>query len=246
MARIALLGYGRMGKLIEEIAIERGHEISIRVSKVHPVRDAELMNTDVAIEFSTPTEAEKLCLKALQAKIPTVSGTTGWDTSAIKAFTKTSENVAFLHSNNMSLGVNVAFAANQLIAKLLGKRKGYTVTIEETHHIHKLDAPSGTAISLAEGILAEFSSYNTWKLYEHEKEVEAEFLGIKSIREGEVFGDHNVEFESKEDIISLSHHAKSRRGFALGAVLAAEFVLGKIGLFTMQDVLGLTHTSTSK
>lgn len=244
MANIALLGYGRMGKLIGEIAEERGHRITVRVSSDHPLKIAELIDTDLAIEFSTPDQAEKLCLQTLRANIPTVSGTTGWDTGAVKAFAKTSNEVAFLHGSNMSLGVNVAFAANKLIAKLLGKREGYTAKIEETHHVHKLDQPSGTAISFAEGVLSEFTSYSNWKLHSEDTLSDAELLSIFSRREGEVFGDHTVRFESKEDIISLSHQAKSRRGFALGAVLAAEYIFGKAGLFTMQDVLGIERDSS--
>ncbi len=217
MAYIALLGYGRMGKMVEAAAAASGHQITAHVLTTD---DAAALppTTDVAIDFSVPTAAEQLCLAALAQGIPVVSGTTGWDTGAVRRYVEQHPGVAFLHATNMSVGVNVVFAINRLLAAALDGR-GYDASLTETHHVHKLDAPSGTAITLAEGIL--------------------ERASIRSIREGEVVGLHEVRYDSTADTITLRHEAHDRTGFAEGAVLAAEFLIGKSGVFTMAEVLGL-------
>ncbi len=217
MASIALLGYGRMGRMIEAAAEARGHEIAQRVHSSHAAY--ELLGTpDIAIDFSAPHAAEELCLAVLRQGIPVVSGTTGWNISRVVAFASEPDRPAFLHATNMSVGVNVIFAINRLLAASLRDR-GYAASITETHHVHKLDAPSGTAITLAEGIV--------------------ETAKIVSYREAEVVGLHEVTYRSRADEIVLRHEAHDRTGFAEGAVLAAEFLVGKGGVYTMADVLGL-------
>ncbi len=222
MPQIALLGYGRMGKMIEAAALARGHQITARIQTL-PAADAFPPLTDVAIDFSVPAAAEKLCLTALRRGIPVVSGTTGWDIDRVVAYASEPGRPSFLHATNMSVGVNVVFAINRLLAATLEGR-GYSPSITETHHIHKLDAPSGTAITLAEGIL--------------DREA------ITSVREGEVIGLHEMTYGSSADSITLRHEAHDRTGFADGAVLAAEYLIGKSGVFTMADVLGLDRLAS--
>lgn len=223
MPRIAYLGHGRMGRLTEEVARERGHTTAFIVGAATELGALDWSRADVAIDFSQPAVAERLCTLAIEAGVPLVSGTTGWDIDGVRARVLAKAGGAFLHATNMSVGVNVAFAANALIARLLGQAGGYTVAIEETHHVHKRDTPSGTAVTLAEGVRGGIGGE----------------VPIRSLREGEVFGDHEVAYTSAVDTLSLKHHARSRRGFALGAVLAAEFVVGRSGVFSMRDVLGL-------
>lgn len=237
MATIALLGYGRMGKMIEDIAAARGHEIVFRLSS-HDNADFTLPdNTDVAIDFSSPNIAQQLCHRALSQGIPVVSGTTGWDVSTIAQEIELAQQTGFLHATNMSIGVNVMFAVNKVLAKALATH-AYSAAITEVHHTHKLDAPSGTAITLAAGTVEAMPNYETFALKD-----DAAFaktcLPITSIREGEVIGKHKVEYSNDIDTITLSHIASNRRGFALGALLAAEFMINKRGLYTMADVLGL-------
>ena len=239
MADILLLGYGRMGKLIEEIANKRGHTTIGRVSESNPLTQEMLTQADVAIDFSLPSIAEELVSRTLLANVPVASGTTGWSSDDLKIQVDQELKTAFIHATNMSIGVNVVFAANQLIAKLLGSTNQYVASLTETHHIHKVDAPSGTAVTLAEAILASMKGYTDWSLGKSFKRSSTNQLPIEAIRKGEVFGDHEVVFDSDVDRITLSHHAKSRQGFALGAVLAAEFLIDKKGVFTMANVLGL-------
>ena len=223
MAKIALLGYGRMGKMIETVALERGHEIVARFD----AGDAQRVlpkGAQVAIDFSLPSVAEANCRKALAQGIPVASGTTGWDVTALRDEVAAGTGPAFLHATNMSVGVNVVFAVNRLLAGALAG-KGYGASLSETHHVHKLDAPSGTAITLAEGTAAGLGA---------EPETE-------SVREGEVVGLHTVAYASPADTITLRHEAHDRKGFALGAVLAAEYLIGRTGVHTMADVLGLQH-----
>jgi len=228
-----------MGKLIERIAKERGHICGPIAYQGNPVNDKELATADVAIEFSAPDAAEEFCRKAIGLGIPTVSGTTGWDPQALQQKVGVS-GTGFLHATNMSLGVNAVFAANRLLAKLLGNQ-GYQITIQETHHIHKLDKPSGTAVTLAEEILEQTDAYSRWELLSESPSTPSmEVLPVRSQRVGEVFGDHTVQLSSKVDQIELTHHAKSREGFGLGAVLAAEYMVGKRGIHTMGDVLNLS------
>jgi len=239
MANILLLGYGRMGKLIEEVATDRGHHVVDRVSDANPLTPELLHAAEVAIDFSLPHVAPSLVEETLAANVHVASGTTGWSSANLQRQIAADKNTAFLHATNMSIGVNVVFAANRLMASLLGPTQQYTAALSETHHIHKVDAPSGTAVTLAEGVIQNMPSYNAWALQEKEQRLVDEQLPISAYRKGEVFGDHEVIFDSDVDQIKLSHHAKSRQGFALGAVLAAEYLIGKKGVFTMANVLGL-------
>ena len=244
MARITLLGYGRMGKMIEACALSRGHDIVARYDNADADRPLP-PESEVAIDFSQPFVAEANCLRALRQNIPVASGTTGWDVSRVLAQARTSDAPAFLHATNMSVGVNVVFAMNRLLAAALDGR-GYGVEISETHHVHKLDAPSGTAITLAEGAVAEMADLNGWRLRTDESVAEDNHLPITATREGEVIGLHEVTYTSAADAITLRHEAFDRTGFALGAVLAAEYLIGKSGVFTMADVLGLGHFGHNK
>ncbi len=232
--KIALVGYGKMGKIIDEISQQRGHEVVARLKEM-PTAD-NLNNPDVVIEFSNP-EAAFVNIKAcLELGIPVICGTTGWleNLSKIEALTL-EHNTAFLYGSNFSLGVNLFFAINEKLAELMQPfDKDYNVQLEEIHHVHKKDAPSGTAISVAEGIF-KHSKFNAWKL----DETKDHELGIFAIREDEVPGTHSVFYKSEVDEIELKHTAFNRNGFALGAVIAAEWILNKKGNFGMKDVLGL-------
>lgn len=235
--KIALIGYGKMGKEIERIAQDRGHSI---VSIVDENNLAEFdspafKSADVAIEFTTPASAMNNYRKCFAAQVPVVAGTTGWleHLPEVKeACEKNSQT--FFYASNYSLGVNIFFAVNKYLAKIMNQFPDYTVRMEETHHIHKLDAPSGTAITLAEGIIENVDRKSDWHL---ETEMKPADLAIHCIREGEVPGIHEIFYESEADVISIKHDAKNRKGFALGAVLAAEFTCGKKGFLGMQDML---------
>ena len=231
--KIALLGYGRMGQAIEKIALERGHEIVIR-KDMEPLT-IDLSLADAAIDFSHPNAAFDNIVSCFDAGVPVVSGTTGWLDRFEEAKVLCSETKgAFLYASNFSIGVNLFFNLNAYLARLMRPLKDYDVELEEIHHVHKLDAPSGTAITLAEGIL-EQSEKESWSL---DKESRDElFIGVE--REGEVPGTHKVRYSSEVDSIEIKHTAHSRTGFALGAVVAAEWILGKQGVFGMKDVLDL-------
>lgn len=235
--KIAIIGYGKMGHEIEKIALERGHEIvcTIDEGEEQKFNSPEFKSADVAIEFTSPNSAVGNYRKAFAANIPVVSGTTGWleHLSEIKSACE-NDNQTFFYASNFSLGVNIFFALNKQLAKIMNQFSDYDVRMEETHHIHKLDAPSGTAITLAEGILENSDKKTSWKLNETDDKKE---LKIESFREGEVPGIHTVIYESEADSIRITHDAKSRRGFALGAVLAAEFTKGKKGFWGMEDML---------
>ena len=250
--KIALIGYGKMGRMIESVALSRGHEI---VCIIDPLTSPQTFDNpafrsaDVAIEFTRPEAAEQNVRAALAQGVPVVSGTTGWDVEGLKATLNTQpsppsregQGVGFppgvIWSSNYSIGVNILFAVNKYLAQLLHNTGGYQPSITEVHHIHKLDAPSGTAKTLAENIspvLFSKEGDNT--------RLNGDCVGnvpITSIREGEVPGIHEVRWESEADILTLRHEAKSRQGFALGAVLAAEWLRGKTGWHSMTEVLGL-------
>ncbi|WP_374443755.1 4-hydroxy-tetrahydrodipicolinate reductase [Epilithonimonas sp.] len=231
--KIALVGYGKMGKIIDEISRSRGHEVVARLKET-PTKES-LNNADVAIEFSNPEAAFENIKICLENKIPVICGTTGWlDKKPEIEEIAVEQNSAFLYGSNFSLGVNLFFALNEKLAKLMSNVKEYTCQLEEIHHIHKKDAPSGTAISIAEGII-ENSKYEAWKL----DETKDNELGIFAIREDEVPGTHSVFYRSEVDEIEIKHTAFNRNGFALGAVIAAEWIVGKRGVFSMKDVLGL-------
>ena len=230
--KIALVGYGKMGKIIDEIATQRNHEIVSRLNE--SPTSGNLNNADVVIEFSNPEVAFNNIKTCLENKIPVICGTTGWlDQKPEIEKIAAENNTAFLYGSNFSLGVNLFFALNEKLANLMKNFPEYNVQLEEIHHTHKKDAPSGTAISLAEGIIKNDQRFEGWKL-EETKEKE---LGIFAIREDEVPGTHSVFYKSSVDEIEIKHTAYSRNGFALGAVIAAEWIQGKTGNFSMKDVL---------
>lgn len=231
---IALLGYGRMGKTIEDIAEKRGHKIVLKVSDDIENHDLSEPNIDVAIDFSIPKAAFKNITTCFKNNIPVVSGTTGWldDYEKAREICK-DENSAFIYASNFSLGVNVFFELNQKLAEMIQGLEDYSVEIEEIHHIQKLDSPSGTAITLAQQILQENSKLKGWQL----EEADEDEIPIHARREENVPGTHTVTYDSSIDKIEITHTAKSRQGFALGAVVAAEYLKGKSGIFTMKDVL---------
>ena len=234
--KIALIGYGKMGHAIEQIAFQRGHEIVsvIDVNNQEDFTSDAFKSADVAIEFSMPAVAMDNYRRAFAAGVPVVSGTTGWleHLPEIKEACKAGQT--FFYASNFSLGVNIFFALNKYLAKIMNDFPAYDVRMVETHHVHKLDAPSGTAITLAEGLIDNIERKNKWV---EGKEPAEDEIGICSVREGEVPGIHTVIYESDVDTISITHDAKSRMGFALGAVIAAEFTCGKKGFLTMQDML---------
>ena len=230
--KIAIVGYGKMGKIIAEIAEKRGHEIVAKLSETPTIEN--LNGAEVAIEFSNPEVAFNNIKVCLENKIPVICGTTGWLAQKPEIEkTALEHNTAFLYGSNFSLGVNLFFALNEKLADLMKNFNEYNVQLEEIHHIHKLDAPSGTAISLAEGIIKNDRRFDAWKL----DETKENQLGIFAIREDEVPGTHSVFYKSEVDEIEIKHTAFNRNGFAIGAVIAAEWILGKQGNFSMKDVL---------
>lgn len=231
--KIALLGYGKMGKVIERIALERGHEIVLKKDQNNTFEG--LLNADVAIDFSVPDSAVTNISECLNNGIPVISGTTGWLADYPKMVQLCEEkNGSFIYASNFSLGVNVFFELNEYLAKMMTNLKQYNVSMEEIHHTQKLDAPSGTAITLAEGVI-KHTDYANWTL---ETPISNE-IHIEAKRIENVPGTHSIFYESEVDQIEIKHTAHSREGFALGAVVAAEWLFGKKGVFNMKDVLGL-------
>jgi len=237
--KIALLGYGRMGKTIEKLAIERNHTIVYKTSS--SLEEDKLKEADVAIDFSIPDAAFKNITTCFQYQIPVICGTTGWLEKYDEAIKICKENKsAFLYASNFSLGVNLFFELNAHLAKIIGKFDEYSPSIEEIHHTKKLDKPSGTAISLAEQILEHSTTTTTdWKLVENKTEIAKKSIPIEAKRIEDVPGTHSITYQSKIDDIEIKHTAHSREGFALGAVIAAEFIKDKTGVFCMKDVLNL-------
>ena len=246
--KIALIGYGKMGKTIEQIALGRGHQIVsvVDINNPEEIRSDNFKSADVAIEFTTPATAFDNYMQCFAAGVPVVSGTTGWldKIGQVKEMCE-KEGKTFFYASNFSIGVNIFFAINKYLAKIMNNFSAYDIKMMETHHIHKLDAPSGTAITLAEGILEKMDRKDKW--------VEGTFLApdgtisgtndcapnelpIASIREGEVFGLHTIRYESDVDSITITHDAKSRGGFVLGAVLAAEYTATHEGFLGMSDL----------
>lgn len=239
--RIALLGYGKMGKVIERIAVDRGHEIVLVVDENNRMSctDEELKKAEVAIEFTMPQVAVENYKWCFKNGVPVISGTTGWlDKWEQVAEECRKMNGAFFYASNFSIGVNIFFQLNKYLAKMMNGFDGYKISIEETHHIHKLDAPSGTAITIAEGILKNHTAYDSWQLDGGEK-LPQHVLPVTAKRIGEVPGIHTVTYKSEVDEIEISHSALSREGLAKGAVLAAEFLRGKSGIFGMEDLMSL-------
>lgn len=235
--KIALIGYGKMGKTIEQIALNRGHQIVsiVDINNPEEFQSTNFKSADVAIEFTTPATAFDNYMKCFAAGVPVVSGTTGWldRLGTVKEMCE-KEGKTFFYASNFSIGVNIFFALNKYLAKIMNNFPSYDISMTETHHIHKLDAPSGTAITLAEGIIENIDRKERWTLETAQQPTD---LPIHAIREGEVPGIHEITYESDVDYISIKHDAKSRAGFALGAVVAAEFTAGKKGFLGMDDML---------
>lgn len=235
---IALIGYGKMGKAIEEIALQRGHSIVLRVG-IENLEDFTLSNlqqADVAIEFTSPESARENVLKCLEAGVAVVCGSTGWlaEWDSVKNYC-TGHNGTLLYASNFSVGVNLFFALNSFLAKMMSTQEGYDVLLEEIHHTQKKDAPSGTAITLAEQIMQHLHRKKQWVNHVSDN---PEDLEIISERIDPAPGTHKIKYASAVDDIEIIHTAHSRKGFAAGAVQAAEFVLGKKGIYSMKDVLG--------
>ena len=227
--KIAILGYGKMGKEIEKISLERGHDIIFKIDKDSTVKD--IKDADVAINFSTPDSAVNNIELGLKSLVPVISGTTGWlsDFNRIKELSKKLKT-SFLYSSNFSLGVNLFYDLNKRLAEIMKKHDQYELNIEETHHINKIDQPSGTAISLAEGII-QTGKYKDWSIIKNKS------ISIKSNRVDKVNGIHKVKYSSMIDSIEITHTAKNRRGFALGAIISAEWIINKKGVFEIKDVI---------
>jgi len=233
--KLALLGYGKMGKEIKAIALNRGHNIVLEVSSDTKFTNADLKNADVAIEFSTPNSVLNNIDKCFDVNLPVVVGTTGWQNNLpdLKNTCKEREQTLF-HSSNFSLGANIFFELNTRLAKMMNEHNSYNVMIEETHHTEKLDKPSGTAITLANNIIENNEKISKWSSSEVDTSDE---VFISSKREKDVPGTHIITYESDMDSISIRHKANNRRGFATGAVIAAEWLLGRKGVFTMADLM---------
>ncbi|MBS4043030.1 MAG: 4-hydroxy-tetrahydrodipicolinate reductase [Chitinophagaceae bacterium] len=237
--KIALIGYGKMGKAIEEIALQKGHEIVLKIdlNNLDDFNQENIANADVAIEFTSPHTAFENVKKCLSFGVPVICGSTGWleKWNEIETFCK-QQNGTFLYASNFSIGVNLFFELNTYLAKLMNKYDDYNVSLTEIHHTQKKDAPSGTAITLAEQILANNSTKEKWI---NEPSSNKNELSIISERIDPAPGTHTIKYSSTIDDIEITHTAHNRIGFASGAVLAAEFVVGKKGIFTMKDALGL-------
>lgn len=236
---IGLIGYGKMGKAIEAIAIERGHTIPLKIdiSNQQDFTKENLQTVDVVIEFTGPHSAKENILKCLDAGVPVVSGSTGWlnDWTEVKQFCEQQKGT-LLYASNFSVGVNIFFEINRQLAKLMDKQEDYNVSMEEIHHTEKKDAPSGTAITLAEQIIENLGRKKVWV---NHKEVKHDEIPIVSERIDPAPGTHKIKYASAIDDIEIIHTAHSRKGFATGAVLAAEFIKGKQGIYSMKDVLGI-------
>lgn len=237
--KIGLIGYGKMGKTIERIALERGHTISFVANSAQPLSTIDTENTDVAIEFTQPNLAVEHITQCMLKKLPVVVGTTAWQNELEKVKSAVElHNGSLLYASNFSVGVNIFFQINERLAQLMSKQPAYRVAIEEIHHTQKLDAPSGTAVSIADGIISMNDNYQTWKSEIGKPPLtEQNELPITAFREPDVPGTHKVTYTSPIDTLTLSHIAHSRDGFALGAVIAAEFLYEKKGIYTMRDVL---------
>ena len=247
--KIALLGYGKMGKAIEALLSEYGHTCVGKFNSENPATIEKLSQADVAIEFSTPEQCSKNIALCFEASVPVVVGTTAWYSHYDEVISKMKSNSALLSATNFSIGVQITFHLNKELARVMSKFPEYTASIEEIHHTAKLDKPSGTAITLAEGILENAPGLSSWKLDEQNGEEKLREgkrgedilseLNISALRLPDVPGTHTVRYTSEIDTIELKHEAHSRKGFAAGAIRAAEFLHGKSGVYTMKDVLNL-------
>lgn len=242
---IALIGFGKMGKTIHGLGERQGHSfpLIIDLENREALQSDEFRNVDVAIEFTTPDSAVDNIITCFNQAIPVVSGTTGWNErlQEVEQYCRKA-NGGLFHASNFSIGVNILFAMNRKLAKMMNNHPQYKISVEEVHHVHKLDAPSGTAITLADQIIHEIEPLKAWMLNQpdqQERSNESAVLEINAIREGEVKGRHSIKYESEVDSITLMHDAKSRDAFATGVLMAAEFMVGKKGVFGMNDLLKL-------
>ena len=236
---IALIGYGKMGKAIEQIALERGHTIVAIVNSDSTIDHVDLSTADVAIEFSRPELAVEHIKRCIEQHIPVVVGTTAWhdQLDEVVDFVE-KRNGALLHASNFSIGVNIFFEINKKLAQLMSGQPEYKVCLDEIHHLQKLDAPSGTAITLANGILENHADYISWVLGEEKPPHTTQGqLGVTSYRKPDVPGTHTINYTSEVDAITIQHVAHNRKGFALGAVIASEWLVDRTGVFSMSDVL---------
>ncbi|MBW7914030.1 MAG: 4-hydroxy-tetrahydrodipicolinate reductase [Taibaiella sp.] len=235
---IALIGYGKMGKTIEQIATERGHNIVLKISSANlaDLTAENLQKADAVIEMTQPEAAKANVLLCLQAGVPVTSGTTGWNHDIpLAEQAAIDNNTAFLYASNYSVGVNIFFEVNKMLAKLMAQQPSYDVHMKEIHHTQKKDSPSGTALTLAKQVMEQVTRKKEWS----EEEQGEDILHITALREEGVPGTHTVTYTSAIDDIEITHTAHNRNGFALGAVLAVEFIAGKQGVFSMKDVLGI-------
>lgn len=228
-----------MGKAIERIALERGHSIAYKIDSKNTIDQVDLSAADVAIEFTQPGLVVKHIETCIEKQVPVVVGTTAWQSELERVSKLVSDkNGSLLHASNFSVGVNILFNINEKLAALMSSHPEYKAQIEEIHHIQKLDAPSGTAVSLAQGLIENNQNYTSWKSETGSwPEVTSQELPIQALREPDVPGTHTISYISKIDTLTLSHEAHSRDGFALGSVIAAEFLSDKKGIYTMRDVL---------
>jgi 4-hydroxy-tetrahydrodipicolinate reductase len=234
--KIVLFGYGKMGKEVEKIALERGHELILRIEKNE---EYDISKADVAIDFSVPSAAFNNITSCFKKNIPVISGTTGWLEDYEKAVTICKKNNgSFIYASNFSIGVNLFFELNDKLSRIMNSNNNYYPSIEEIHHTKKLDAPSGTAITIAEQTIKN-SSTKEWCLHTNRAKVDKEIIPISSKRIKDVPGTHIVAYESEIDSIEIKHTAHNRKGFAHGAIMAAEWLINKNGVYTMKDVLNL-------
>jgi 4-hydroxy-tetrahydrodipicolinate reductase len=236
--KIGIIGYGKIGKTIEEIGVQRGHEIVARITSSSPDEEwNDLNEADVCIEFTNPASALENIKYCMENGFPMVTGTTGWYDHIDKVERwQDKYKGSFFYASNFSIGMNLFWQVNRRLAEIMNNHEDYAVSIKEIHHKEKLDKPSGTAITTAEQINKAIPDLKGWKLVEDNQN--ADVIGIESIREGAAKGTHIVTYESDIDSIELKHEAKSRNGFALGSIMAAEFLEGQKGFFTMEDMLG--------
>jgi 4-hydroxy-tetrahydrodipicolinate reductase len=235
---IALIGYGKMGKAIEEIAISRGHSVVVKFNSQNPLESSQLRTTDVAIEFSQPDLALKHIKLCADGQIPIVVGTTAWEEHLAEIINHIDKREASLiYSSNFSIGVNLFFEMNKYLARLMNDKTDYVASITEIHHAQKIDAPSGTAVTLAKDLISNHPTYSSWKLTGQSQNMEKSDLPISAIREENLPGTHLISYTSEIDTLTIEHKAHNRKGFALGAVIAAEFIYKKQGVYTMSDIL---------
>ncbi len=235
---IALIGYGKMGKAIEEIAISRGHSVVVKFNSQNPLESSQLRTTDVAIEFSQPDLALKHIKLCADGQIPIVVGTTAWEEHLAEIINHIDKREASLiYSSNFSIGVNLFFEMNKYLARLMNDKTDYVASITEIHHTQKIDAPSGTAVTLAKDLISNHPTYSSWKLTGQSQNMEKSDLPISAIREENVPGTHIISYTSEIDTLTIEHKAHNRKGFALGAIIAAEFIHKKKGVYTMSDIL---------